>query len=632
MTTKYLDTLKDLDNQRDGLYSRLREGDSPDGADQELLALMSAVCNNLRHASIDPTANDTMPELAAATHIALAKMVDMAYSSSCGDLFDSLPSYTGDAAPLIRDPDHEANLVSSMGAFGDMCLRLMSRALGLPADVDRAAREALPRPAAFDATPKPHNNTSPLARFRDADAVPDIPSSAPIAQAVYYGSCSISSHRLGPRPCMIANAPNSDVMAIAAYDGDRQMDPFTCFYDLASVDGWAGTPKMHYINNGLLDVCYDIAVDPTRKLIWAVDDQRAKSFRYSEDGETLAVHTLKCGKRSGPIALINDGSRILRGGKGGVDVWNVDDLPTHGPKGNQRIGKGKISLANTWRDLEYDYVERSTGAPRASSIDFDGSIETWHIPSWWREGGTLKALTAGNEARTTVTARDMEDQGKVTAYYTGHGGFFNTITSSDADPNAFLTATTDSLVRLFDVRQPLPQLTFDCGESSISKIVAHYMHVDGLPVIVTGGENQGIKVWDPRARKLVYELATGNNSVVSFVWDAPRSTLYAATRCEGYNDRTGRRERYREARARAGIHDHRGMQPPPPPQPVGEDDYLYDKAWPMQCAHDEKYFGYAWDCGEHRLIRYKFGLDADATVVPEYGDAYPSIGGGYSDW
>ena len=112
-------------------------------------------------------------------------------------------------------------------------------------------------------------------------------------------------------------------------------------------------------------------------------------------------------------------------------------------------------------------------------------------------------------------------------------------------------------------------------------------------------------VWDPRARKLVYELATGNNSVVSFVWDASRSTLYAATRCEGYNDRTGMRERYREARARAGIHDHRGMQPPPPPQPVGEEDYLYDKAWPMQCAHNEKYFGYAWDCGEHRLSAYQ---------------------------
>ena len=82
MTTKYQDSLKDLDNQRDGLYSRLREGDSSDGADQELLALMSAVCNNLHDASIDPTANDATHELAAATHISLAKMVDMAYSSS----------------------------------------------------------------------------------------------------------------------------------------------------------------------------------------------------------------------------------------------------------------------------------------------------------------------------------------------------------------------------------------------------------------------------------------------------------------------------------------------------------------------------------------------------------------------
>ena len=148
---------------------------------------------------------------------------------------------------------------------------------------------------------------------------------------------------------------------------------------------------------------------------------------------------------------------------------------------NLAFGASTRSPGNRRVIVTRSRVHSATGAPRASSIDFDGSIETWHIPSWWREGGTLKALTAGNEARTTVTARDMEDQGKVTAYYTGHGGFFNTITSSDADPNTFLTATTDSLVRLFDVRQPLPQLTFDCGESSISKIVAHYMHVDSLP-------------------------------------------------------------------------------------------------------------------------------------------------------
>ena len=26
---------------------------------------------------------------------------------------------------------------------------------------------------------------------------------------------------------------------------------------------------------------------------------------------------------------------------------------------------------------------------------------------------------------------------------------------------------------------------------------------------------------------------------------------------------------------------------------------------------------------DHLVVRYKFGIDADPTIVPEYGDAYP---------
>ena len=66
------------------------------------------------------------------------------------------------------------------------------------------------------------------------------------------------------------------------------------------------------------------------------------------------------------------------------------------------------------------------------------------------------------------------------------------------------------------------------------------LHVDRSPVIFTGGthKTQSIKVWDPRAKKLVYELATGNNAVHSLAWDAPRATLYAATECDAM-DRMG---------------------------------------------------------------------------------------------
>jgi hypothetical protein len=53
-----------------------------------------------------------------------------------------------------------------------------------------------------------------------------------------------------------------------------------------------------------------------------------------------------------------------------------------------------------------------------------------------------------------------------------------------------------------------------------------------------------IAMWDVRARTIVYELATGNNSVNAMAWDPVRNCLYAATECN-YVDRLGRHYDYR---------------------------------------------------------------------------------------
>lgn len=75
--------------------------------------------------------------------------------------------------------------------------------------------------------------------------------------------------------------------------------------------------------------------------------------------------------RSGPIALVDDGARIMRTGKGGIDVWNVEGLPDHGPQGARRIGRGRVNTENTWRDLDMgDEVKLSTGTPPATDIKF----------------------------------------------------------------------------------------------------------------------------------------------------------------------------------------------------------------------------------------------------------------------
>jgi len=140
-------------------------------------------------------------------------------------------------------------------------------------------------------------------------------------------------------------------------------------------------------------------------------------------------------------------------------------------------------------------------------------------------------------------------------------------------------------------------------------------------------------MWDPRARAMVYELATGNNGVASLAWDAPRSTLYAATECN-YMDRMGNHYDYRPAKIPGS---RRGIPPEKKSKMVGEgddgddeewededededEDYDGDEFWPSKASHKETHFGYAFDSGEHRLCEFvpkPFQLiDADVLHSP----------------
>ena len=129
-----------------------------------------------------------------------------------------------------------------------------------------------------------------------------------------------------------------------------------------------------------------------------------------------------------------------------------------------------------------------------------------------------------------------------------------------------------------------------------------------LLAIITGSESrEAIKVWDPRAKAIVYELATGNNGVVSMAWDAPRSTLFAATRCS-YRDRLGycrakipkQYDQYHktDSLARGGAEmDVDGDE-------SEDEDCLEERCWPERAYHDETYFGIALDAGGHRLCEW----------------------------
>jgi len=122
-----------------------------------------------------------------------------------------------------------------------------------------------------------------------------------------------------------------------------------------------------------------------------------------------------------------------------------------------------------------------------------------------------------------------------------------------------------------------------------------------------------IAMWDVRARTIVYELATGNNSVNAMAWDPVRNCLYAATECN-YVDRLGRHYDYRtmkmpkppKAEDDDDVEMLDGDDGADDPEDDGEDEDEDERCWPTRAHHREDYFGYTFDAGDHRICELLF--------------------------
>ena len=114
------------------------------------------------------------------------------------------------------------------------------------------------------------------------------------------------------------------------------------------------------------------------------------------------------------------------------------------------------------------------------------------------------------------------------------------------------------------------------------------MHM--LPAALFTGcdDGQCVKLWDLRARAVVYDLSTGNNCVQAMAWDSKRSTLYAATDRD-FHDYLSSRPLYRHARIPQWAKRN----------PAAIDDV--QRHWPRPACHREDYYGYAYDAPGHAL-------------------------------
>ena len=229
-------------------------------------------------------------------------------------------------------------------------------------------------------------------------------------------------------------------------------------------------------------------MDSDRKLIFLGDNDRIKSFSWGPDAEGKLpkrlpnVHTMNSGRAEydGPLAILPDG-RLARAGKGKMAIWNLDTLEKHQDNPGTLIGEGTVNLDYSWRD-SHRRIERSSGSKADSVVAFayDPEYEpgAWH----WHAPSQLMLCAEKAEERKSFACISMDvERGQRVARYLGHGYEVERFATSVAEPNVFWTAGGDGYARMFDVRRPLPVLTFDTGVQSEACADIVYIHPDAIP-------------------------------------------------------------------------------------------------------------------------------------------------------
>ncbi|GJE96273.1 WD40 repeat domain-containing protein [Phanerochaete sordida] len=556
-------------------------------------------------------------EATAFTNRAVAGYVSM------GDAY--IPSFAHAPDALLKDPLQKSMSLESKRELFKTMATFMGFDVGkVDAFVDERADTIPP----WDEEQQPHSRSSVLSRFRDGV---ELPSSAthPRASYVWQARCEVTNDKLYSGYSKLVLSADGTFMAMSTVSGYKNRDPMVKWWALDEED-----LSKKSLQPPFTEHVRTMALDDSRQLMFLADWDRVKSYSFAPETRKRAVHTLQARSHSGPLAVLPDG-RLLRAGEGSALVWNIDALETHYPGDGQtftRIGEGTYKgFEDCWRD-DNCVKELSVGSAAHATLPFADSayvpkVLHWHAP----QARMLSAADTEKLDSFECVALDLEHGGKAAARYIGLGGRVDEFSTSADEPNMFLTASMDGYARLYDVRTPLPVLTIEGERQDGPMESALFVHIDGVPTIFTGGtSSQSVRLWDPRAKKLVYELSTGNNEVTSLAWHAQSTTLYALT---VHGDSGG----YRRARI-----PKRKLQPKAQPEAEAEDvemgnaedwqdaddddddeedtvQYYDSVRWPKKAYHQDDYFGEVFDCRSDALVRYSFKENPDPDVCPAYG-------------
>ncbi|EGN98975.1 hypothetical protein SERLA73DRAFT_73551 [Serpula lacrymans var. lacrymans S7.3] len=635
-SSKLLTRLEEIKEDIDRYKADEQEDEEGEIDETVFYSNLQLACDLVREADSGGAPN--LPTIVERVDNLINEAVHFAYGDAEFDYLNSF-AHEGNTAnegiPYITlVEDEEVGRAFFGNGLFDMFTEFLSSMMrDVPSFPQNNAAPMLDRPAPYDSSRKPHSSSTPLARFRNAVNL-SANTSTPLANIIYQARCEIESDELSmPISCVLS--PGGSCLAVPCSRGWKNREPYLKYYLLDEAGKGQTAFPSHSVDVALSGIAYASATDEDRKLIFVADDHRIKSYawgnRQRNFEEAVPVHTLNSQDCQGPLIVLN--GRILRAGDGFADVWNIDTLEKHIPGRNNVIG-GTFDTSETMRDMD-DFIEPSQGSEPHNDITFEDY--SFEIGSWHPHPSLSSAMLCSTNAHTSLQyychALDMEN-GKTVGKYLGHGGNINNFSTSRADPNIFLTACSDGCARLYDVRHPMPVLTFNVTRQSGPCANATLAHPDGIPTVFTGAEKEEeIKMWDVRAQAPVYDLATGNNAVVSLAWDERRNSLYAATECS-YMDRMGSHHDYRNARKVRRNENNEGAEAEMDDQDDDYEDEEEDdnddddddendgRMWPTRAYHAEDYYGYTFDAASHRMYRYAFKEDADAGITPHWGQAY----------
>ncbi|KAI0058823.1 hypothetical protein BV25DRAFT_1993944 [Artomyces pyxidatus] len=552
---KHLKRAPDEDEDEDDEEGRY------EAAKEAVNSTLGKICDIARKAASDGTlaARDLQSLLQKASELEHS-VVDLTYSTTEGHIHDFIPVYCGndvkDAAtgnPMRIGVSATLELMTMLQSFSDR------PAAKSPEEMKKEMKRIMQevggdhqRP--YSPSSKPSPQSTPLARFRAN--LPTIPPNAPPARRAFAEArCEVMEETIAvPMRMQVTD----NVLAVLGAGGWKNRDPSLQLFKLGAI----GAEGDHHFNDrilsikiGLCDIARTMQLDDARSLVYVGDGDRVKSYRWTMGSNGKKKKLAAC-----PYV------EILRAGEKGIAIWDVDGLPTHGPKGKKTIGKEMDpEYLDSWRDNDGDEIELSRGSKPTLSVE---SADLANIGSWAEHPNDQNKMVVASEKLYKVSAVDLETQQTVSRYL-GHGAY--------------------------DVRAKAPLYELSTGN------------------------NYGVNAlaWDGQRNALYAGTECSYIDRMGRTFGYCRGEFPKPKRGTKRARPTDDEDEEMEDQADDSDEEEEGED-----DEDDEDDYDPDSGdgnWPDRAFHDESSFGFPLDSADHRVYEYKFKLDSNPDILPASG-------------